>query len=438
VHTRTSTAELSTHPDLRRRAWRTVALLVMIQIVNYADKSVAGLTAHDFIAELKLTQRQYALIASSFFSLYAIGGLMIAFTVAHRVRPRILLAALLACWSLFQFPVAFAASLPMMLACRTALGMAEGAGTPTSFNVCHEWFRDDDRNMPTAMIGFGSLAGSLLAAPALSTVIQHFGWRAAFLACGSAGFVMLAIWLLVSQDGPGLAVHARGEPLPATHEGTVTARDLWTDQTVIGNVVAGLCAYWVIGFSVAWLAPFVRESLGFDAQKTGWILSLSYLAQALILLSISYGSQRALKRGGTSRAARGQGIALCLFGSAAMFGIGALVPQPGLRVAALTVAIGLVSPVFSLGPSMLSEIAPAAERNRLMSIIIALITISAVFAPLLTGTLLQNHGWPVALLGNVPVPLIGALVSWVTLHPERTRLKFERLLVSRRPAVGVA
>jgi len=413
-----------------------VLLLVLIQIVNYADKSVAGLTAHDFIAQLKLTQSQYALIASSFFSLYAVTGLLIAFTVAHRVRPRILLAMLLAAWSLLQLPIVIAASLPVLLMCRTALGMAEGAGTPTSINVCHEWFLDRDRNMPTAMIGFGSLAGSLLAAPALSIVIEHFGWQSAFLACGLAGLVMLVIWLTVSSDGPGLAVRPR-DPAPLKHVGgVVTGRDLWTDQTVIGVVVAGLCAYWVIGFSVAWLAPFVRESLGFSVQKTGWVLSLSYLVQALLLLSISYGSQRMLKMGASSRAARGQVIALCLAGSAVFYAVAGVVPQPAYRVAALTFAVGLVSPVFSLGPSMLSEIAPVAERNRLMSIVIAAITVSAVFAPLLTGALLQARGWPSALLGNVPVLLIGAILSWAMLHPERTRQKFERLTIDRSPAVG--
>ena len=434
MHAHTSSAELATQPDVRRQAWRTVALLVLIQIVNYADKSVVGLTAHDFITELKLTQSQYALIASSFFSLYAITGLVIAFTVAHRVRPRILLAALLACWSLCQFPVAFAASLPMLLVCRTALGMAEGAGTPTSFNVCHEWFRDKDRNMPTAMIGFGSLIGSLLAAPALSTVIQHYGWRCLpRLRRRRAAHAHLAAGQ--SRRPGACGAHARGSTQRAARQRGDSTRPVGRPDGDRECDRGGLCAYWVIGFSVAWLAPFVRESLGFDAQKTGWILALIYLAQALILLSISYGSQRTLKRG-TSRAARGQTIALCLFGSAAMFIVGALLPQPALRVAALTVAVGLVSPVFSLGPSMLSEVAPPAERNRLMSIIIALITISAVFAPLLTGTLLQHHGWPAALLGNVPVPLIGALVSWSTLHPERTRQRFERLAASRQPAGG--
>lgn len=180
MHGKTSPTESASEPRVRRWAWRAVLLLVPIQVVNYADKSVAGLTAHDFVADLKLTQSQYALIASSFFSLYAITGLLIAFTVAHRVRPGILLGVLLAAWSLFQFLIAFAASLPMLLLCRTALGMAEGAGTPTSINVCHEWFQDEERNMPTAMISFGSLAGSLLAAtvpglPCARTAQTH--WR---------------------------------------------------------------------------------------------------------------------------------------------------------------------------------------------------------------------------------------------------------------------
>lgn len=401
-----------------RQGWIIVFLLFLIQIVNYADKTVVGLAASAIMAELGISKTQYGLVASSFFSLYAVGGLLVGFLVAPRVRPRIIIAVLLLIWSVTQVPIVIAASLPTLILCRTMLGFSEGAGTPTALNACHEWFNDRDRNMPTAFLLFGSTAGSLIAAPTLSYLMDAFGWRSAFVACGLAGCVVMILWLWIGRDGP---FGQFAEPVPATR--FRLPRLLWLDGTVLGILMVGFCAYWIVGFTVAWLPPFIGETLGFDLVTTGWLLSLVFAGQAALLLLISAITQRMMKAGLSSRVARGLVMALALLGGAICFAATAFTEHRVAVMVLMTLASGLPLVIFPLSSAMLSEIAPTRYRNQLTTVVFSAVTISALIAPALTGLLLQGTdgaGWRNALLLNASVAVAGAVAGLLLLRPDRS------------------
>tara|TARA_B110001454_G_scaffold95625_1_gene90718 strand:+ start:2517 stop:3791 length:1275 start_codon:yes stop_codon:yes gene_type:complete len=409
----------------KRTAWLVVFLLFLAQMLNYFDKTVVGVAAASIMTELKLTPEDYGLIGSAFFSLYAVTGLVVAFVAAPRYRPRYIMAALLVVWSLSQVPIFLSASFTTLIIGRVILGMGEGPGTPTAINACHEWFVSSERNMPTALVLFGSQAGSLLAAPILSYIIVAFGWRAAFLSCSVAGFVILILWLMLSADGP------EGATVRTVHHETVSSirqRDLWSDPSIIGNFVAGFTAYWVVGFTVAWLPLYVRERLSLDLVQSGWVLSAIYLVQALVILLVAYGSQLMLRRGSSSRAARGIVMAACLMLSGMAFFAATLVS--GAHAAVLLVTIGTSLPlvIFTLGAAMLSEVSPPEHRNRLVTVIFSIVTLSAIPSPLVTGKLLQGaQGWDGAFLVLAVVTVIGGVVSWFTLKPEHSRNRLASL-----------
>jgi MFS family permease len=261
-----------------RTGWLTVGLLFLAQVLNYFDKTVLGIAATAIMTELGLTPRDYGLVASAFFSLYAVTGVAVAFIAAPRVRPRIIMAALLLVWSIAQLPIVFAASFTTLIGCRILLGMGEGAGTPTAVNACHEWFSPRERAIPTTLILFGSQADSLLAAPALSYLIVGFGWRSAFLACGIGGFALFVLWVLLSRDGTE-AIGAPGTAPVSVAASGVRQRDLWRDGTVIGNLIAGFGAYWIVGFFVSWLPVLLHQRLALGTVAGGWVLSTGYALQ---------------------------------------------------------------------------------------------------------------------------------------------------------------
>jgi len=420
-------------------AWVVVALLFAVQTVNWADKAVLGLAATSVMAELHISAGRYGLIASSFYSLYAATGLLVGLVLAHRYRPRLILAVLIAAWSLAQLPVVFAASFGTLIASRALLGMGEGSGTPTCVNACHEWFPSDRRNMPTAIVVVvGASVGSLVSAPILSLIIEHHGWRAAFAACALAGIAVLVLWLLVARDGPysGIAVGGprRGSAAVRT---TVALRHL-ADPSVYGSFVLGLCSHWVVGFMVAWLAPFLGLQLGFTRVQTGWLLSLVFLVIAILLLVVSAGSQFAIRRGASTRVARAVLNGVCLLIAAPCFAVAAFASDPYVRLAAIALGVGLPQITFSLNPPLLGEVFPPEHRNRLIHIMMAGITVGSVLSPWAAGMLIgreRTAGWTAALLLNGSVTLIGAGAALLSINPNRSASRFRSDPASSSPPV---
>ncbi len=90
----------------RQRAWLITALLVLFQMINFADKAVLALVAEPVMAELGLTATQFGFIGSAFFFLFAISGIAVGF-LAEKVQTRWLLLIMGASWALLQFPMLF-------------------------------------------------------------------------------------------------------------------------------------------------------------------------------------------------------------------------------------------------------------------------------------------------------------------------------------------
>lgn len=399
------------------RAWLTVAMLFVIQIINRADKAVLGLAATAIMADLSLSPERYGLIASSFYFLYAIGGVLVGYFFAHRFRPRLIVMVMVAVWSLSQLPIIFAASFSTLLLGRIVLGLGEGNGTPTCINACHEWFPAEKRNFPTSVVMAGAIVGSLLSAPILSFIITTFGWHAAFAACALAGGVILLLWMLLSRDGPysGVSSGKAGKPIPGRQ-----ALAMLRDRSIYGSFLMGFAADWVMGFTLSWLPTFATNALGFSQVEVGWLLATMFLAQAVLMMAISAFSQMLLRAGYSSRLARsGLNAACLLLGAIALWGT-TRVENPYLSIVLIGLGTGLPIVTFTLNPALLSEIFPSRHRNRLIHMIIAGGTIGAMVAPWLIGRLvgdIETGNWSTVLTVNACVLVIGALLALALIRP---------------------
>ena len=294
---------LNTIERSEAKAWTIVVMLFLFSVINYFDKLVLGLAAVPIMKELDLSPATYGFVASSFFWLYAISGTLTGLFVVNRISAKWLLVALVGIWSAAQFPVAFTSSLGVLIGSRVLLGVGEGPGTPMAFHACHSWFASSRRNLPTAIVLQGTAVGFFVGSPLLTHIILEYGWRAAFVFCGGLGAAWVLAWILVGKDGP-ISVRDAGAA-GASGDRPVSWWTLWLDRTMVGNYLLGFGSYWVVGLSIAWLAPYLRLGLGYDARLTGWVISLIAAAQPPAILAISFASQRMLQSGFSSRAARG-------------------------------------------------------------------------------------------------------------------------------------
>ena len=70
-----------------KRAWLSTSLLIIFQMINFADKAVLGLVAESVMSELGMTSTQFGFIGSSFFFLFAVSGIIVGF-IAQKVQTR--------------------------------------------------------------------------------------------------------------------------------------------------------------------------------------------------------------------------------------------------------------------------------------------------------------------------------------------------------------
>src|SRR5207237_7987955 len=74
-------AAASRHSGTPMGAWLIVSLLFLLMVINFADKAVIGIAAVPIMDELKLTPREFGLLGSSFFLLFAVSAIVTGFIV---------------------------------------------------------------------------------------------------------------------------------------------------------------------------------------------------------------------------------------------------------------------------------------------------------------------------------------------------------------------
>jgi MFS transporter, ACS family, D-galactonate transporter len=120
--------------------------------------------------ELKLGPRQFGLVGSGFFLLFAISSVATGFLV-NRVQTRWVLLAMGFIWALTQFPMIGSVGFETPVACRIALGAGEGPAAPVALHSTYKWFPNELRTLPTAVIVQGGAIGVMVALPLLNWVI---------------------------------------------------------------------------------------------------------------------------------------------------------------------------------------------------------------------------------------------------------------------------
>ena len=418
-----------------RRSWGIVALLFVFSMINQIDKLVLGVAAVPIMKEMNLSPGQFGTIASSFFSLYAISGLLVGLFLATRLQTKWLIVGLVAIWTVAQLPVVFGGSMAALVFGRVLLGIGEGPATPSAYEATYGWFGNDRRNLPTAVLFQGISLGLMIGGPMLTYTIAGYGWRAGFVLCGVLGFAWLLLWVVLGRDGP---LSVAGRPTrtadPAGAEpGRIPWRRFWLDPTMVGVLISASCAYWLSGVTFSWLPAYLQLGLGYDARTAGWLVSVILGANLVLIFVISWGAQRMMNAGLSSRVSRGWVVGVGMLLSGACMYLATSVSDDVLRIVLLTLAFELPQVSFVFGPAIVGEIAPRSQRATAILITFSVITITAFVSPIVMGYVVEAAGTAHALDGYTHglwivagVLAFGGVAGCLLLNPEATLARFAR------------
>lgn len=404
------------------RAWRTAVLLFLFMVVNFLDKIVIGLLAVPMMESLQLTPSQFGLVASSFFWVFAVAGIAGGF-MANRVATTTMLLVMALAWSVFQIPLAMSSSVAVLILSRVLLGIAEGPAFPVAVHAAYKWFPDDRRNVPVAFFSQGGSVGLLIAGIVIPQVTLHWGWRANFYVLSAVGLVWALLWMLLGREGR-IETREAGVETAGT-EARLSYVRLMSDPTVMACFLLHFVAYWGLALTLTWLPAYLQRGLGYSGIEAGRLYAVIVAISMPTVIGCCWFAQRMLKRGATSRAARGLfSAATLLLAGGAFIALWATDLAPIWRVALIGVAVGVSPTIYSLGPAMLAEVTPGAQRGAILAIDNSIASVAGVLAPLVSAFFIEGiagaAGYQAGFAFCGALMVLGGILGAMAIDPEKS------------------
>lgn len=267
-------------PTIAKRAlperWRmigSIGFLLLIYVVNYADRVIVGVVGEPLKRDLGLSDVQLGLLGgTSFTILYVLTSFPVGRAVERFSRVKILASAI-AIWSAGTTLCGFAENFEQLLLCRAAVGIGEGAFVPALLSLLADMFPSNRRATAYSLIVLGIPIGGFAGAVAGGWVAGQFGWQAAFLVVGLPGFFLAFALLALKEPQRGRFDDKtlREDAVPPIR--TVLARLARTPA--LTHLVAGGALVQIIGYAFAlFLFPYLFRNFNLSLTETGVIVGV--------------------------------------------------------------------------------------------------------------------------------------------------------------------
>jgi MFS family permease len=265
-----------------RRIQKTALILVLISgVVNYVDRASLAVGLPLIRQDLGISIAHSGVLLSAFLFAYAICQLP-AGAAVDRFGARLLLSAGLTLWSFAQILGGLVTSFWQFMGVRGLLGLGESPQFPSCARIVADWFGRRDRGLATGIWNCSSSLGTAIAAPLLTILMIHLGWRWMFIAMGLAGLVVAFAFYSLHRNPQQLRLSdaeleylsgSESQPQP------VAFRD-WRRLFGFSTTWGMLCGFFGIVYMswlyFAWLPQYLEIQWHLSIAKTGWIAAIPF------------------------------------------------------------------------------------------------------------------------------------------------------------------
>jgi len=265
-----------------RRIQKTALILVLISgVINYVDRATLAVGLPLIRHDLGISIAHSGVLLSAFLLAYAFCQLP-AGAAVDRFGARLLLSAGLALWSLAQILGGMVSSFWQFMGVRALLGLGESPQFPSCARIVADWFGRRDRGLATGIWNCASSLGTAIAAPLLTILMIHLGWRWMFIAMGLAGLAAGIAFYSLHRDpnqvrltDAELEYLSGSEPEPRPM-GLRNWRRLFGFSTTWGMVCGFFGIVYMSWLYFGWLPQYLEIQWHLSIARTGWIAAIPF------------------------------------------------------------------------------------------------------------------------------------------------------------------
>lgn len=173
-----------------------VGLLMLVSVINVADKELLAPVADAVRADLGMSDTQLGAVRSAVF-LAALLGQLFWGPLSDRWVRKYIIAIGTVLWSGFTWMTAFVASFPQLLLARASMSFAEGCFNPSAYALITDTVAKRHHGLVLGLMSLTYPVGTA-AALVLASLIGTHRWRQPFVIYGVIGIFLgvLVLWLV--------------------------------------------------------------------------------------------------------------------------------------------------------------------------------------------------------------------------------------------------
>ena len=389
-----------------RLRWGILALLFAATVLNYVDRQTLSILASQVQKDLGIDDVGYARVVQMFLVAYALSYLGAGW-VTDKLGAKLTLTLFLGWWSLANMATGWVRNASQLGFARLMLGLGEPGVYTAGPKAVAEHFPVAERGFAIGVYTAGAMVGATIAPPLIAWLALQYGWRAAFVITGAAGFVWLAIWLFVYRNPDGAE--------PARTKEPIRWGPILRDRSVWGLAITRMIADPVWYFYLFWFPKYLIDDRHMALIQVASVAWTVYLAADVGSIGGGWLSGRLVRSGIRPHNAR----LITMAGAALLAPIGMLIAsQPAMGATlALGALVAFAHLVFQVNMGVLVvDIYPMRNMATVFGLIAAGSALGGFVSTQLVGQLASsgNYGRIFLLMGLLH-PLAW-LIAWISVR----------------------
>jgi len=278
----------------RGQARFAFTVLLIINILNYADRYVLSAVLPKIHSDLGLTLPEEGLLGSSFLLVYAIATLPLGVWADRGIRKNIV-SLCVGVWSFATLLAGMARNFIQLFVVRSVLGFGEAGYAPASLSLLGDLFPRAQRGRILSYWSMGTLLGAAVGFTMGGLIAERLGWRWAFYVVGIPGLICAFLaWRMIEprrgaeDEGKEAAADSEVADAESALHGGI-GKDFW--ETL--NRLRAIPTYWVlvaalifsfftIGGTSYWLPSYIVASFQLNLATAGLLSGIVLVTSGLV------------------------------------------------------------------------------------------------------------------------------------------------------------